>query len=299
MRCFRGRWLWLVALSIGGRSIATPAVTQAPQILDVDLPALLARMQANMAENAKISQQYTSSEVRRTRNSFDNGGNFGEDVSTKFENMFVEGIPYKRKVEVNGKPLSLEEAAEELKRLDTAVMERRAMPLEQKRQYFRVGYHSSLPVCCLATMFDNRVVGREQIDGRDVLVVESHPKASAKPSSKQEKSALDWRETTWIDLGDVMPARVEAELLKDREQLEKGMTARIEYMRLQEREAGNGAAQKAVWLQSRSISSFRFRARWNDGSGTTEETWSNYKRFKVDIRLLDDSMQEIPPKSEP
>jgi hypothetical protein len=299
MRWFRGHWLLLVDLSIGCLALATPAATQSRQISDADLPALLTHMQENMAENAKISQQYTSIEVRRTRNSFVNGGNFGEDISTKFENMFVEGIPYKRKVEVNGRPLSLEEAAEEQKRLDIAVTERRAMPAEQKRRYFRAGYHSSLPVCCLATMFDNRVIGHDQIDGREMLVIESHPKAGAKPPSRQERSTLDWKETTWIDRVDLMPARVEAELLTDREQFEKGMTARIDYVRLQETGVGAGIEAKAVWLQSRSISTFRFRARWNDGSGTTEETWSNYKRFKVDIRLLDDSMQEIPPTSEP
>lgn len=299
MRSLHGLWFLLANRSICGLLLISPAAAQTRQLSDHDLPALLIRMQENMAENARISEQYTSSEVRHTRNSFADGGNFGEDVSTKFENVFVEGIPYKRKVEANGKPLSVEEAAAEQTRLDTAVMERRAMPLEQKRKFFRAGYHSSLPVCCLATMFDNRVIGREQIDGRDLLVVESHPKAGAKPSSKQEKSALDWKETTWIDIADLMPARLEAELLKDREQFEKGMTARIEYMRLLEPGVGTGIVMKAVWLQSRSISSFRFRTRWNDGSGTTEETWSNYKRFKVDIRLLEDSMQELPSKSEP
>jgi len=273
--------------------LPVPSSAQASQFSDRDLTALLARMHANLTGNAKLAQQYTSVMERRNVDSFAKDGAPGKMVTAKFENMFVEGIPYQRMFESNGMPLNAAAAAAEQKKLDQAARERRAMTLDQKRRFFHIEYHSALPVCCLATLFKNRIVGRETIDGRDTVVVESRARYSAVASTKEEKSSLDWKETTWIDLQDSMPVRIKAESLSDHEQFEKGMTAEIDYIRVLEPPSSSGKAEKAVWLQSRSISHFRFRTVTRDGAGTTEQIWSNYKRFQADVRLLDESIQEV------
>jgi hypothetical protein len=273
--------------------LVLPCVAQSTHFSEADLPALLKRMQINMTANERLAQQFTSDERWRNRTSFKEGS-WGSDHTARFENMFVEGLPYRRKVEAGGKPLSAEEAAAEQKRLDQTAAERRAMTLEEKKKLFHWDYHSSLPLCCLATLFENRIVRQEEIGGREVVVVESQAMSNAKPATAEEKSSVDWKETTWIDLEDAMPSRVEAELLKGQEHFEKGMTVHIDFVRWAGPAATKGAAPQGVWLQGYSVSHFRFWTPLNKGFGITEKTWSNFKRFQVDVRLLEEPVEEMP-----
>jgi len=268
--------------------------SQEPSPSAPDLSSLLVRVNANMTENFKCAQQYTSDELWHNVN-YDKNGKKTEDESAKFENIFVEGLPYRRKVEANGKPLDPKEAAAELKRYDQAVEQRRAMTTDEKRHTLHLSFHSSFPLCCLAKDFNNRIVGHESIEGRDMLVVESEPKPDAHPFSEEEKSALDWRETTWIDTADAMPARIRVESLKDRGHFAKGMTMTLEFTRVIDQPA-DVHPERAVWLESGMASKFQFKMLWFGASGTTDETYSNFKKFHGDMRILEDSVQEVTPQ---
>jgi len=269
------------------------AVSASPQDTGDNLAALLQRMSVSQQRNWKLQQQYTSDELWHNVN-YDKNGKKTVDESVKYENVFVEGLPYRKKVEVNGKPLSGKAAEGEEKRYKKAVEERRGMSLAQKRQWFHLGFRGSFPMCCLVTLFDNRVVGHETIGGRDTIVVESTPKRNAKPANDAEKSSLNWKETTWIDAADAMPARIEVESLKDMGHFSKGMTMRIDMVRLAEDSSPAGHPQQAVWLQQSVVGKFRFKLLWIAATGETDQTWSDFKRFHVDMRLLDDSVKEVP-----
>lgn len=259
---------------------------------DSELNAFLAHVQANVAFNARLTQQYTSDEFFHNRN-FDKNGTTTVDESAKYENVFVEGLPYRKRVEANGKPLAGKEANAEQTRYDKAVRERRAMTTEQKRMSLHRTWHFSLPMCCLATLFSNHLVGYEQIDGRDVLVVESFPRPDAKPADKNERGALGWKQKSWIDLADAMFARIEAESLSDQNHIAKGATVRMDFERVIDTQPGEGQKNRAVWLLRAHTSQFRFKLLWVAATGTTEQTWSNFKKFHVDMRLLDDSVVPI------
>jgi hypothetical protein len=293
-----GKWmklafsLWLCSLVAGGTAVAQK---QAADASGKYLIELLARMKSNFSANGKLTQQYTSDELWHNRN-FDKNGKVTLDESTKYENVFVEGLPYRRKVEANGKPLSGKEAEAEENRYEKAVKERRGMSLEEKRRGLHYSFHSSLPMCCLTTLFENRIVKNETINGRDTVVVESVPKAGTKPANEEEKSALNWKETTWIDAQDAMMARLEVESLTDRGRFAKGMTARIDFERRVDAPASEGRPEQTVWLQRDSISHARLKILWIDVADTTEDTWSNFKKFHVDMRFLDDSIQPLPDK---
>ena len=293
----RNRWfLVCLAASLLAMAGTAPAQTSTAPFSDKDLQNLLVRMEANRKANDLLEQQYTSDEFWHNR-SFDKSGKLTLDESAKYENIFVEGIPYRRKVEENGKPLSGKEAAAEQARYDKAITERRAMKPAQKRLSFHRTYNSPLPVLYLPTLFENHVLRREQLNGRDTLVIESTPKTDAKPQDDAQKSALDWKETTWIDLADAMPARLEVECLTDRKLIKKGSTFQIDLTRMAETPEVNGAPGKAVWLQSSSTGHGEFKIFWMKGTAISEQTWSNFKRFHVDMRLLDDTMQEMPSKT--
>jgi hypothetical protein len=284
-----------VALLVTPSLRAGPA--QSPATAPVDLPALLARMKTAMHANARLAQQYTSDELWHNLN-YNKKAKLTDDESARYENVFVEGLPYHRKVEQNGKPLTGKAAEKEEARYEKAVRERRSLSLQQKRSLFHFTTHYySWPLCCLATLFENCIVRHELVNGRDTVVVESTPKAGAHPANDNERSSLDWKETTWIDVAEAMPARIEVALLTDTSHMEKGATNRIEFTRIDDDSAGADKPTSVVWLQSHFLATFHFKAMWMNLSGTSEQTWSNFKRFHVDMRLLDNSVQEVaPPK---
>ena len=281
---------WFMSLVLCGAAVG---LAQTPDPSRKALADLLARVNSNWKANGILTEQYTSDEIYHNRN-FDKKGKTVEDETAKYENVFVEGLPYRRKVEENGKPLSEKTAAAEEKRFNQAVEERRKMSLEEKRRGLHFGFHSSLPICCLLTLFDNRIVRHETVNGRDAAVVESVPKPNAKPANKDEETSLGWKETTWIDAEESVPARIEVELLEDRGHMSKGMTIRMDFVRLIDTPASDGQPERSVWLQSDSISHLQFKVMWYEVSGITEQTWSNFKKFHVDMRLLEDSVQEVP-----
>jgi hypothetical protein len=267
---------------------------------DGDVAVLLERMHASQQRNAKLAEQYTSDEFWHNVN-YDKNGKKTVDESAKYENVFVEGLPYRKKVEVNGKPLSGKAAQEEEKRYEKAVKERRGMSIAQKRHWYHgeFGYSYSLPMCCLSKLFDNRIVRHETIGGRDTIVVESTPKLDAKPANDAEKSSLDWKETTWIDAADAMPARIQTESLKDMAHVLKGMTDRLDFVRFVGSPSPDGQPQAPVWLLQSFAGRFRFKFLWVGATGETDQTWSNFKRFHVDMRLLEDTVEEVPQGSTP
>jgi hypothetical protein len=282
--------LWFLALVF---SSTAAVLAQTSGSSDKELVALLTRMQANHRTNGKLAQQYTTDELWHNLN-FDKNGKVTSDESVKFENVFVEGLPYRRKIEENGKPLSGPEAEAEEKRYEQAVEQRRNLSLEDKRRGLHITFHShsTMPSCCLLTLFENRVVRHETLDGRDTLVVESVPKADAKPTNANEKSALSWKQTSWIDAQDAMPVRYDAEKLNDDGRTAKGGTIRYDFVRLIDVPASKDHSESAVWMLRHVTSHFRFKMLWVSVTGTTEQTWSNFKKFHVDMRLLEDTVEE-------
>jgi hypothetical protein len=258
-----------------------------------DLAELLAHLQERMAANYKLTQQYTSDETKHDEN-FDKSGKKTSEHTTKFENMVVEGLLYRREVERDGKPLSGKDAAEEQKRYDEAVAERRAMKEGHRPLLLSRTYNSDLPMTYLETLFDNRVLRTESVNGRETVVVESLPKPDAKPKNVGEKSALDWKQTTWIDLADGVPARFEVELLRDRKNFQKGLTLRTDFTRRVDEPGADGTADRAVWLQTAQRWDIKLKMLWMSAAGRGETAWTNFKKFRVDMRLLEETLQEVP-----
>jgi hypothetical protein len=206
----------------------------------------------------------------------------------------VEGLLYRHKVEHDGKPLSGKEAAEEEKHYEEAVAERRAMKSGRGLHLLWRTYQFDPPTSHLQTLFDNRVLRTEMVNGRETLVVESTPKPDAKPKNQGEKSSLDWKQTTWIDLRDAVPARTEMEQLHDHKSFLKGSTMKTDFSRRVEEAVDEGEPERAVWLQTETHWEMGVKIYWLRGSVKGETTWTNFKKFQVDMRLLEETMQEVP-----
>jgi hypothetical protein len=289
--------LWLGLSTCAGLAASGKAYGKqdASEPSGTNLNALIEKMRANIETNQEVAHQYVfdlnwhATTIKH--------GKVTWDESAKFVTVFVNGKFYHRKVEQNGKPLSAKQQLADMMRHepinrddngeDFILPTRGANPPYVIRAY--------LPICCLASAFENRLIRNETVNGRDNLVVESVPRMGVNPISEEEKTAIEWKETTWIDAEDLMPTRYVAELLIDkRDVLFKGSTVEVDFVRLDPSSMPQSGLTKPVWLwhgqKYRGISRFG-SAR---GVGTCEQTAANYKKLQSDMRLVDDSVREVP-----
>jgi hypothetical protein len=271
---------------------SVPATAQSALPSGAKLQALLARMKANAVKNGLLAEQYTWVEYWHNLN-FDKNGKKTVDESAKYENVFVEGLPYQRKVEQNGKPLTGKAARKEEQRYEKAVDERKHMTLDQQRGFFHRTFHTGMPLDYLTTLFDNHVTGEVMLNGRKTLVVESTPKPDARPANAQEKTALSWKETTWIDEQDDIPAQIETVALQNVAHMMKGMKFRITWERLDP--SADDPSQQPVWVVKQSVGQGHIQWLVFGGDAKTEQDYSDYKKFHVDVRLLPGSVEMTGP----
>jgi hypothetical protein len=260
-----------------------------------DLSALLERMGASRLTNEQVSARYTCDWTTSCKE-YNSKGKFLGEHSTKWVAVTIDGVEYDRIVEANGKPLTTKKQIAEQKRSDSTgelghdydfVFQFLGL---DPRDYI----YSDLPVSYLDTLFDNRVIGHEVINGRDNLVVESTPRTDASPISDRAKSALDWKEKTWIDVEDAMPTRYDVELLNRKDYLQKGSTFRVENARLLIAESGSFHLPPKVWLVRTITGHPICRILWLTQVGVCEHNFYNYRRFQTDAHMLDDSIPELP-----
>jgi hypothetical protein len=293
-----GSFLWFSVVVCCGLTVslsrAAIAQEETPTLAGDNMIGLLQRMHANLVANDELAQQYACDDRTHTV-ALNSSGKKIRDYTAKFEYVSIDGLPYIHEVEENGRPLSAEKMASSQKHQDAISELGRGLDFvfDLRDGNPRDAVYSALPICCLAALFENRLLKHDRINGRDNLVVESVPKANPGAVSPEDRTALDWKETTWIDVDDLIPTRYEVELLNDKRFLLKGSTERREFFRLEEASDSKGRPPQTVWLESSREDHANLKFLWQRQFESFEDTSYNYKRFKVDIRLLPDSVRDV------
>ena len=252
------------------------AIDSTPRAVDFkDADSLLGIAVPKTLKNRRESMAYTYAVDYRNRN-LTPRGKLLTDYSAKYEVIFVAGLPYRRQVEENHRPLSVAAAAEEAQRYDQTFAERSHMSIEQKRDYLRRPWNVDVPLPQLVGLFNNRIVGDDLVDGRPAIVVESLPRPDARPGDEEERRALHKQVKLWIDREDLIVSRLEATLVADDALMKAGTVARIDFAR-----------KGGVWLPTQSDVQFEAMAGSETVRGETIEANSDFRRFHVDVRLLD------------
>jgi hypothetical protein len=261
-----------------------------------DLNALLKRMEANNRANKRIAAGYKFDWTSRCK-IYNRKGKRISDSFTQWVTEPRDGVEYSRIVEVNGHPLA--QAIQNFEQMRSVSMGGLGKGYDFIFQIVTDDPHnyiySDLPVSYLDTLFENRVVGHQLINGRDSLIVESTPKADAKPQSEREKTALDWKETTWIDIEDEMPARYDLELINSKKYLLKGSAFSLEFTRLPVMHTGSLQLPLDAWLMHSDSGHFLF---WPTNSEVLRDDYFHYKRIKSDAHMIVDPVREVPTPAE-
>jgi len=148
-------------------------------------------------QNRERASQYTYVEQADFFR-FDKNSQPRKDRSETYQIVFVEGEPYKKLVARNDWPLEAKEQAKESKKLRRIAEER----LRRRRSglfYKSVNMGSYKD---LLTLFDNRLVGEEEIRGRKAWVIGSTPKEGRAAANRHEKDVISFAQKLWIDQAD-------------------------------------------------------------------------------------------------
>ena len=213
-------------------------------------------------------------------------------ISTKretWETLMLDGQPYRRTLERDGKPLSPEEQRGERKKLDTETRrlssetpaeKHRRMEQAEGRRRHEFAFLSEIP-----ELFDLRFEGDSTVDGRSVWVVSGEPRPGAKAKSGNAKTLLKLRGRMWIDKATYQWTRVEAETT---DTISWGLfLARLNYgakMIFEQTEVNS-----ELWFPKRLLLTGSGRVGLLKRLAQEEEIeWSNYRKFSVDSKIVTD-----------
>ena len=229
--------------------------------------------------NREKALAFTYDIAYRNRN-YSTQGELLADYTAKYEMVFIEGLPFRKLTEENHRPLTGKSLEQEQKRYDQAFEERSRMSVDEKRSYLRRERNLDIPFQLLPELFTSKVEGMDVVGGRPAVVVDCTPRENlsgdASVADEERQRALRKQVKLWIDRQDLVVSRMEATLLADDAELQKGSTATIEFIR-----------QDGTWLPERTDVQFSTKAGVQVVRGDTEEANSHFQRFRVDVRLLD------------
>lgn len=219
--------------------------------------------------------QFTYLELWNNRN-FAEHGELVVDETAKFESIALSGKAYLRMIEQNGKPLPADDANAENRSYDSAIAAGKGVSMQERISAItsrNVGLHLHLGL--LPKYFHSIVVGSEILNGRPNVYLDCTPRSDVKPKGKEDHKGMQFHLQVWIDKHDQAFARVDAELLRNRDEMISGTAATLTW-----------APIDGAWLPTKV--EINGKAKLGKGLVTfdTVYTYSNYKRFRTDVRVL-------------
>jgi len=212
----------------------------------------------------------------------------------KWETLVLDGEPYRRTLEKDGRPLTPQDQRSEQKKLDDAARKlssespearQRRIADAEKRRKREFEFLSEIP-----DLFDLKLEGDTVLGGRPVWIVSGAPRPGARAKSGDAKVLLKIRGRMWIDKATYQWAKVEAETTAV---ISWGLfLARLNpgaSLTFEQGQVGD------LWFPKRLVMSGSGRVGLIKRLATEEEVdWSDYKKFSVDSKVLTDAPP--PPK---
>jgi hypothetical protein len=267
------------------RALAIPLLTFT--LVAAEDPQQIVTHSLQMAErNAKLTLNYTFLE-RQVARTLDGQGRVTKTEIETRDVTLLDGSPYRRLVAREDKPLPDKEERKEQEKLRKITEQRQketpgqrarrisdyAKKREREMEVFREA----------GKAFDFRLAGTEQLDGRDLYVIEATPKPGYQPPANAAKYFPRVRGKIWIDQKDYFWVKAEVEVIDTISlgaflvRLAKGSRLAFEQTRV----------NNEVWLPKRVEAAASARvALVKKLRGDLEITYSNYRKFQTDSRIV-------------
>src|SRR5215471_19014959 len=280
-------FLCLIAMSV---ALGLNSNAQQPDPVELVTTAI-----ANTQRNYSISQGYTSEHFADWKY-YDKHGAMFRHKTWQFDVVFVGGDWYLRLTALDGSPLTGAEAEREQRNWDEMISGMRARlhpELKRKTLYsfalrnqqgFRTrATREPIPFEDLPRLFDLKLVGVEDVQGRQSYVIEAEPRPAAKPADKWEDAELHDRVKLWVDLAERVPVRLHLDVLKDRPFVAKGSSVDMEWVKV----------NNTFWAPTHALTVL------SKPRAQCETTASNFKKFDVTSRIFARSAQPAEPAATP
>jgi hypothetical protein len=250
-----------------------------------DIPALLRAVQANQKASEAVAKDYLYRSVV-TEEASDGHGGVKKTNTEEYDDFWLEGVQVRRLVKKNGKELTAGEQKKESERLDKEVArakERRAKADEKGKETGARG-EELVTVSRLMELGSFTNARREQLNGRDVIVVDFAGDPKAKTKSKFEEVIRDMAGTAWMDEQDKVMVKAQGHFINTFKvgaglvvNIQKGTNFSMEQRKINDE----------VWLPAALEAQGSFRALLFVGfNGSVTITDSDYRKFKATSTIL-------------
>ncbi len=206
-----------------------------------------------------------------------------------------DGTPYRRLVARGDQPLSAEEQKEEDEKLRKSIEDRRQETPEQRQR--RIGewearserQRESLRE--ISDAFDLRLAGEEDLNGGHAYVIDATPKPGYKPKASSAFFLPRVKARFWIDKTDYQWIKVSVESLATISfagflvRIEPGSVATIEQVRVNDEVWLPKSIEVKIAAKVALVKSVRLER---------VTTYSDYKKFQADSRIVDISEPRQP-----
>lgn len=242
-------------------------------------------------ENDKKLRDYTYIE-RDEEHKLDGKGNLKSTESETFEVIEVYGKQVRRKIAKNDRPLSAKDAAKEEEKIQK-IMEKRKNESEADRekhakQEAKEEEEGRKWVREISDAYNFRLVGSEQIEGRDNWVIEGEPRPGFQPHLKYANYLLDFHGRVWIDKQDLQLSKMDVECINTVSwglfvaRIHKGTRYMMEQTRVNDE----------VWLPKHEAMKLNVRvALLKNFNMDEDDTYRDYKKFRTSAKIV--GMQEV------
>jgi hypothetical protein len=260
---------------------------------DAMTPAELADIAARGIQATNLfTEKYTYTETEHIQNFID--GQLQVDHTTVYENIFIHNLPYMRKTAVDGKPLDGKDLKHETALYDDAVKKRTSLDLATRanleRHALRTTSHTDLDK--LAANFKLAVLGHEDVDGHDCVILDATPKSENIVPANARHIRMDIENSSQIVL------QIRIEFLADDSGFAKGSVLETHYALV----AGVPLASHQTW-----DTTVRFAELMNKAIRIHRDiTYTNYRRFHATVVIkmvgesnVDTSTPEPPAAAKP
>jgi hypothetical protein len=167
-------------------------------------------------ENEKRQRDYTYID-REVQNKLDGKGQTKSTEVKTYEVLEIYGAQVQRLIEKDDKPLDTKEAAKEEEKIQKIIDKRKNESGEDRKKRqdkeLKEREDGRKFVREVADAYDFKLVGTEQIGGRDAWVIDGEPRPGFEPHMKESKFLSKFHGRVWIDKGDLQLAKMDVEAI--------------------------------------------------------------------------------------
>jgi hypothetical protein len=237
-------------------------------------------------ENDKKLRDYTYIE-HEVQNKLDGKGQTKSTETKTYEILEVYGEQVQRLTEKDGKPLPEKDAAKEDEKIQKIIDKRknesdddrkkREEKEEKAREDGRKFVHE------IADAYNFKLVGTEQVGGRDTWVIDGEPRPGYEPQMKEARFLPKFHGRVWIDKGDLQLAKMDVECLDTISwgvflaRFHKGSRFMLEQTRVNDE----------VWLPQHVTAKIDARlALLKTFNTDIEQEYRDYKKFRTSSKIV-------------